>query len=141
MKRISIVTPCFNEVENVDEMHTRVKQILESLKDYEYEHIFIDNCSTDGTVIALKRMAASDSKVKVILNVRNFGPERSGAYAVLQATGDAVIGLACDFQDPPELIPKFIELWQLGHKVVFGQKTKSEENKLMFSVRTLYYKM
>jgi len=139
MKLISIVTPCYNEEANVLEMSQKIKSVFKNLPGYKYEHIFIDNKSTDDTARILKTIATEDKRVKVILNVRNFGPGRSCGHAFLQARGDAVIGLACDFQDPPELIPEFISLWEKGYKVVFGQKNKSEENKLMFSVRRLYY--
>lgn len=109
MKKISIVTPCFNEVGNVENMYNSVRNVMSSLTQYEYEHIFIDNCSDDGTQGILYEIAKKDKNVKVIFNARNFGPNRSGAYGVYQATGDAVIGMACDFQDPPELIPDFIK--------------------------------
>lgn len=141
MKTISVVTPCYNEEGNVYSMYVGVKNVLKELPQYKYEHIFIDNCSTDNTARILQEIAKEDKNVKIILNTRNFGPGRSGGYAVLQATGEAVIGLACDFQDPPELIPQFIHKWEEGYKVVFGQKYKSEENGLMFFVRKLYYKI
>ena len=141
LKTISIVTPCYNEEGNVYSMYISVKNVFKDLKQYSYEHIFIDNCSKDNTGKILQEIACEDKNVKVILNVRNFGPGRSGGYAILQTKGDAVIGLACDFQDPPELIPKFIQMWEEGYKVVFGQKSKSEENGLMFFVRKIYYKL
>lgn len=141
MKKISIVTPCFNEEGNVFNMYASIKKVFNNLPQYEYEHIFIDNYSQDNTAEILRNIASQDNKVKVILNVRNFGPGRSGGYALLQATGDAVIGLACDFQEPPELIPEFIKKWEDGYKVVFGQKNKSEESGLMFFVRKVYYKI
>ncbi|GAA0083781.1 glycosyltransferase family 2 protein [Clostridium sp. CTA-7] len=141
MKKISIVTPCYNEEGNVYNMFQSIKRVFESIENYEYEHIFIDNCSTDRTGEILCEIAEEDARVKVILNARNFGPGRSGGYALLQAKGDAVIGLACDFQEPPELIPDFIKKWEEGYKVVFGQKSESEESKIMFSIRTLYYKI
>jgi glycosyltransferase involved in cell wall biosynthesis len=114
---------------------------MSALTQYKYEHILIDNNSTDGTASVLKKLAVDDKRIKVILNVRNFGPGRSGGYALLQAKGDAVIGLASDLQDPPELIPKFLELWEKGYKVVFGQKNASAENGIMFSIRKLYYRI
>lgn len=141
MKKISIVTPCFNEVGNVENMYNSVRNVMSSLTQYEYEHIFIDNCSDDGTQGILYEIAKKDKNVKVIFNARNFGPNRSGAYGVYQATGDAVIGMACDFQDPPELIPDFIKKWEEGHKVVWGKKQSSQESKGMFKIRTLYYKI
>lgn len=122
-------------------MYIKIRNIFNELTQYNYEHIFIDNCSTDKTSIILKEIARKDKKVKVILNLRNFGPDRSTCYALLQASGDAAICLACDFQDPPELIPQFIRKWEEGYRVVFGQKVESEESKLMFFVRTIYYKI
>lgn len=141
MKKISVVTPCFNEEGNVYAMYRTVREVFEKLPMYEYEHIFIDNKSKDNTARIMKDIAAKDARVKVIINVRNFGPGRSGGYAVLQAMGDAVIGIACDFQDPPELIPRFLELWEKGYKVVLGQKNKSDESKAMFSIRKTYYRI
>ena len=108
---------------------------------YTYEHIFIDNYSTDNSRKILRELAAEDSNVKVILNARNFGPNRSGSYGMLQGTGDALICIVCDLQDPPEMIPTFLQKWEEGYKVVLGQKTKSKENPLMFQVRKLYYKI
>ena len=123
-KKISIVTPCFNEEGNVAQMCTAIAQIMGDMPQYEYEHILIDNCSGDKTAEILQEIAHSDHRVKVILNAKNFGPGRSGSHAVFASTGDAVIGLACDFQDPPELIPRFIEMWEQGNKVVWGKKAK-----------------
>src|SRR3990172_9434839 len=112
MKKISIVTACFNEEENVEKVYGKVKEIFASLKDYEYEHIFIDNASKDGTVLILKAIASRDRNVKVIVNARNFGHIRSPFYGLLQATGDAVILLVADLQDPPSLIVDFIRKWE-----------------------------
>ena len=141
MKYVSIVTPCFNEEGNVLALYEKIRQIFIGLPQYKYEHIFIDNCSTDRTADILADIANKDENIKVIFNVRNFGPGRSGGYALLQARGDAVIGLACDFQDPPELIPSFLKMWEDGFKVVFGQKIKSEENKIVFAIRKVYYRI
>ena len=113
MRLISVMTPCFNEEGNVREMYDAVKAVFAGLSQYRYEHIFIDNGSKDRTAIILRELAATDKSVKVILNARNFGHVRSGYYALLQAHGDAVIALACDFQDPPELIPEFLRRWSL----------------------------
>lgn len=140
-KTISIVTPCYNEENNVYPMFESIKKIMKDLSLYEYEHIFIDNCSQDKTAEMLRMIANLDSHVKVILNTRNFGPGRSGSYAFFQSTGDATICLACDFQDPPELIPQYISLWEQGYKVVWGKKERSEESRFMFSLRTIYYKI
>ena len=139
MKLISIVTPCFNEEENVEEIYKQVKGIFAELPDYRYEHIFIDNASKDRTVAILKGIASRDRKVKIIINARNFGHIRSPYHALLQARGDAVICLAADLQDPPEKIPHFIRKWQEGYKIVVGVKEKSEESPIFFAVRKLYY--
>ncbi len=139
MKRISIVTPCYNEEGNVEELHARIKQVMAGLPEYDYEHIFIDNASQDGTVAALRNIAANDARVSVIVNTRNFGHIRSPYYALLQATGDAVVILASDLQDPPELIPDFIGKWEEGSKIVMGQKITSQETLSMWLVRKFYY--
>ena len=127
-KHISIMTPCYNEEENIMNLYHAVKLEFDKLNQYTYEHIFIDNCSTDSSRKILKELADKDKNVKVILNARNFGPNRSGSYGMLQATGDALICIVCDLQDPPELIPRFLEKWEDGYKVVLGQKLKSKEN-------------
>ncbi len=141
MKRISIVTPCYNEEANVEETYRQVKALFERLDKYRYEHIFIDNASADGTASILRRLAAEDKNVKVILNSRNFGHIRSPHYAMLQARGDAVVPLVADLQDPVEMIPIFLEKWEAGHRVVIGVKSQSEESWLMFALRRLYYKL
>lgn len=140
-KLISIVTPCFNEEENVEELHRQIAQIMAELPEYDFEHIYIDNASTDGTVPILRRLAAADKRVKVILNARNFGHIRSPYHAILQAHGDAVITLASDFQEPPYLIKEFIKKWAEGYKIVMGVKSRSQESWPMFSIRTTYYRM
>lgn len=139
MKMISLITPCFNEAENVEELYARIQQTMEGMA-FNYEHIFIDNASTDGTVKILKTIAAKDKRVKIIVNARNFGHIRSPYYGLLQGSGDAVIILASDLQDPPELIPDFIRKWEQGYKVVIGVKTKSEEFGLFYFLRSLYYR-
>ncbi len=139
-KKISIVNPCFNEEENVELMVRAVKEIMEKLP-YEYEHILVDNHSDDRTWDILKRLAGEDKRIKIIRNVRNFGGLRNAANGLFQADGDCAILLACDFQDPPELIPQFIEKWNQGYKVVLGKKTESDENALMYNIRGLYYKI
>lgn len=141
MKLISVVTPCFNEEENVREVYERVKQVLEPLAQYRYEHIFIDNASRDRTVEILREIAAADRRVKLILNARNFGHIRSPIYGLLQARGDAVIMLFSDLQDPPELLPRMIQEWENGKPVVLCIKTVSEENSLMFWLRKRYYRL
>jgi glycosyltransferase involved in cell wall biosynthesis len=139
MKRISIVTPCYNEAENVEELCQRIRKTMESL-DFEYEHILIDNASVDGTVNVLKSLASQDARIKIIVNTRNFGPIRSPYYGLMQGSGDAVIVMASDLQDPPEIIPEFIKKWEENYKVVVGIKTSSEEFGLFYLLRTLYYR-
>lgn len=142
VKKISIVIPCFNEEENVQDMYQAIKaQMAKLANDYTYENIFIDNDSTDKTISILKDIAKKDKKVKVILNNRNFGPEVSSFYALLQTSGDAVITLCCDMQEPPEMIPAFIHEWEKGFPVVWGQNKGYEESILMSSCRNLYYKI
>lgn len=139
MKHISVMTPCYNEEGNIRNIYNAVKEQFDKMPQYTYEHIFIDNYSTDNSRKILRELATEDSNVKVILNARNFGPNRSGSYGMLQGTGDALICIVCDLQDPPEMIPTFLQKWEEGYKVVLGQKTKSKENPLMFQVRKLYY--
>ena len=141
MKHISVMTPCYNEEGNIENIYQAVKTQFAALPQYTYEHIFIDNYSTDRSKEILRELARHDSNVKVIFNARNFGPNRSGSYGMLQGTGDAVICIVCDLQDPPEMISTFLKKWEEGYKVVLGQKTKSKENPLMFQVRKLYYKI
>ena len=139
MKLISVVTNCYNEEDNVEDLYLKVKSIFRDLKGYDYEHIFIDNASQDKTVPILKRLAKEDKDLKVIVNIKNFGPERPPYHALLQSRGDAVISLVADFQDPPELIKDFIKKWEEGYKVVLGIKARSEENLIMRMVRKAYY--
>lgn len=141
LKTISIMTPCFNEEANVEELYERVRLAMSKIGRYRYEHIFIDNSSRDNTVAVLKRIAARDHNVKIIVNARNFGHIRSPIHALLQAQGDAVIGLTADLQDPPELIPQMIQKWEEGYSMVLTVKRASEENSLMFWIRNRYYKL
>ena len=142
MKKISLVSSCYNEEENIDVLYERTMKSIESFeKKYEFEYILLDNGSTDNTAEKLRELAQKDSKVKVILNARNFGHIRSPYYGMLQATGDAIIYLASDLQDPPELIPEFIEKWEQGYKIVLGQKTESKESLIFFLVRSAYYEL
>lgn len=142
MPLLSIVTGCFNEEGNVAELYQRVcKTLAEELPEYAFEMIFIDNASTDKTLDILRNIARSDKRVKVIVNNRNFGPLRSGHHAILQAKGDALILLASDLQDPPEMIPQFVRKWVEGFKVVLAQKVSSEESSTFFFVRSLYYRI
>ena len=139
MPFISIVSPCYNEEENVEEVYRQVKQIVAALPGYSYEHIFIDNASSDGTVGILKKLALDDRNIKLIINSRNFGHIRSPYYALLQAQGEAVILLVSDLQDPPALITDFVRKWEEGYKVVLGVKTQSKETPAMFLIRKMYY--
>jgi glycosyltransferase involved in cell wall biosynthesis len=141
MKSISIVTPCYNEEENVEDLYNSVRQFMLGVGRYRYEHIFIDNSSSDNTVDVLKRLASRDRNVKIIVNSRDFGQIRSPLHAVFQTRGDAVIGIVADFQDPPALIPEMIAKWEEGYSMVLCLKTTSQENPLMFRVRTAYYRM
>jgi dolichol-phosphate mannosyltransferase len=137
---LSIVTPCFNEQENVDELYTRIKAAIIGLTKYEFELIFIDNHSSDGTVARLKNLAAIDPMVKVIVNTRNFGHIRSPYYGILQSRGLATIYLASDLQDPPELIPEFIRYWEEGFKLVMATKPVSKGSAWVHALRKAYYR-
>lgn len=141
MSYISIVTPCFNEEGNVADLYNQVKQVMGGIEDLTYDHIFIDNASTDNTVAELRKIAAADPTVKVIVNTRNFGQIRSPIHALLQAEGEAVITMCADLQDPPVLLTRFIEKWREGYKVVMGVKSQSKESPLFYFLRTLYYKI
>lgn len=138
-KLISIVTPCYNEEANIDELHQRIVEVMSRL-DYDYEHIFIDNCSTDNSIVKLRALAAQDNRVKLILNARNFGHIRSPYHALLQARGDAAVLIASDLQDPPEMIEEFVKKWEEGFKTVMAVKPESEESRLMFIARRAYYR-
>lgn len=137
--KISVVTPCYNEEENVELLYNKVKEVFSRLGEYDYEHIFIDNASTDNTVKILKSIAIKDKNLKIIVNSRNFGHIRSPFYGLLQGSGDAVVFLAADLQDPPEMIKDFILKWKEGYKIVLGVKKQSKESRLMFAVRKLFY--
>jgi len=141
MASITILAPCFNEAGNVAELHARVSAALETRPGHDYRILFIDNCSGDGTVNELRALCALDSRVGVIVNVRNFGHIRSPYHGLLQAPGDAVIILASDLQDPPELIPAFIDAWVAGARVVMGVKKTSEESYLFWLLRSAYYRL
>lgn len=140
MKLISIVTPCYNEEDNIDELCLRIANVMSTLP-YDYEHILIDNCSTDHTVQKIKEKAAVDKRIKLIVNARNFGHIRSPYHAILQSHGDACILIASDLQDPPEIITEFINKWEHGFKTVLAVKPESEEAALMFFLRKTYYRL
>jgi len=141
MKLISIVTPCYNEEENVEELSRQVKDVFSRLPGYNYEHIFIDNASKDRTVPILRDLASRDKNVKVIVNARNFGHIRSPFHGLLQAKGDAVISIVADLQDPPAMIADFLKKWEAGYKIVVGVKKGSQESRWMFAVRKLFYRI
>lgn len=141
MKLVSVVVGCFNEEGNVRELYDRVRAVFDAIGKYRWELIFADNASQDGTLAILRELAASDRRVKVIVNWRNFGHIRSPYHALLQARGDAVIAMASDLQDPPELIADFLKEWENGIPVVLGVKKSSREPKLMYLVRTAYYRL
>ena len=140
MKKITIVTACFNEEENVQLLYERVVKVFnENLSNYKYEHIFIDNDSSDRTVDILKDIAKEDKRIKIIVNSRNFGHIRSPFHALMQADGDAVISLVADLQDPPEMIVDLIKKWEEGYDSVIAIKRSSKENIFMFKLREFYY--
>ena len=140
MALISIVTPCFNEADNVEALVAAVREAMAQCPQHEFEHVFIDNCSHDGTVEVLRRLARDDQRIKVIVNVRNFGPT-SPLHAFFQVHGDAIVPIAADFQDPPSLIPEFIKRWEEGFRVVAAVKQGSEEGFPMNQLRRLYYRV
>jgi len=139
MAYVSVITPCYNEEANVEELHARVRAAMATIDDCDYEHIFIDNASTDRTVAVLKGLAAADAHVKIIVNARNFGHIRSPMHALLEAGGEAVISIVADLQDPPEMIPELIAKWREGFAMVVCTKRSSEEDPMMFWLRKSYY--
>lgn len=141
MKHVSVVTPCFNEEDNVRPLHQAVAAVFRAHSNLTFDHIFIDNCSRDTTADVLRGLAHESPNVKVILNSRNFGHIRSPFHGLIQAQGDAAILIACDFQDPPDLINEFLIKWEAGFKVVVGVKIAADESRLMFAIRTFYYKL
>lgn len=138
-KKISITTSCLNEENNLLEFHSRLVSVFQQLPQYDYEIIIADNYSTDRSRDILRRIAAQDKRVKVIFNARNFGVIRSGHNAFLQATGDAVIPMCADLQEPPELIIGFVREWEKGANIVCAVKPRSKENFMMFTIRRFYY--
>ena len=139
-KLISLISPCYNEEANIDELYNRVSTVIAGLSHYDFEYIFIDNASTDNTLIKLKALAARDPRVKVIVNNRNFGHIRSPYWGLLQTSGDATILLVSDLQDPPELIPQFLDAWEHGYKIVLAVKPVSQTNRFVHLLRKLYYR-
>jgi len=136
--KISIITPTYNEVENIEKLYLEIKNQFVKIS-CDYEHIIIDNCSNDGTIDKIKKLASTDENLKIIINSKNYGHIRSPFYGLLQSSGDASILMASDFQDPVELIPEYIEKWKKGCKIVLGEKNTSEESNIKFSLRKLFY--
>lgn len=142
MKKISVLIPCYNEEENVVPMSEAVVNVMTTeLSRYDYELLFIDNCSTDNTRPLLREICKKNPKIKAIFNVKNFGQFNSPFYGLLQADGDCVVGLCCDFQDPVEMIPQFVKEWENGYQIVCGVKTESDENHFVRFLRTCYYRL
>jgi glycosyltransferase involved in cell wall biosynthesis len=140
-KKISFISPCFNEQDNVNDLYDRVSAVWNKNPQFDYEFVIIDNASTDDTVKKLKEIAFKDSRLKIIVNTRNFGHIRSPYWGILQTTGDATIYMASDLQDPPELAIKFIAEWESGYKVVLATKPVSEGNQFVHFLRKAYYRI
>lgn len=140
-KLISIVSGCYNEEDNLPIYYKELSAIMDSLSQYDFECLIADNCSTDRSAEILEEIARKDKRFKIVFNLKNYGPDRSGANLLYRAKGNAVICLASDLQDPTEMIPVFLEKWEEGNKIVWGQREKSEENWLMEVVRRLYYRI
>lgn len=140
-KTVSIAVPCYNEEDNIEELYQRVNAAMSKLPQYDYEFVFVDNKSQDRSREILRDLAKKDKRVKVIFNQGNFGPASSGAHVLLSSSGDAVISIACDLQNPPELIPQFVKKWEEGSKLVLGRYFKSENSGPLSGFRNLYYKL
>ena len=141
-KKISVVIPTYNEEGNVKPLARAIVNVMENeLPEYDYEILFIDNHSKDNTRLFLRQLCGDNKKIKAIFNARNFGQIRSPVYGLKQAQGDCVIRMCADFQDPVEMIPKFVREWEKGWKIVIGIKKSSKEKKMMYWIRTLYYKL
>lgn len=141
MKTVSIMIPCYNEEENVVAISEAVVKQMEALPQYDYEILFIDNCSQDNTRSLLRQLCAGNKRIKAIFNVKNFGQFNSPYYGLCQTTGDCAISICADFQDPVELIPTFLKHWEEGYQIVCGVKTSSRESKMMYKLRSMYYKL
>ncbi len=140
MKKVSILIPCYNEEDNVAPISEAITKQMEQLPQYDYEIIFIDNDSSDNTRTILRELCKTDPKIKAIFNAKNYGQFSSPYYGILQATGDCVIAMCCDFQDPVELIPQYLEQWENGYKIVLCQKLSSDESRIVYHLRNFYYK-
>lgn len=142
MKTISIMIPCYNEEENIRAITEAVRaELHKSLPQYDYEIVIIDNKSKDGTRDIIRALCQEDSRVKAIFNMKNFGQFNSPFHGLMQCTGDCVVSICADFQDPVELIPTMVHKWEEGHRVVCMVKTQSEESRLMYWARSCYYKL
>lgn len=141
MKKISVLVPCYNEQENVELLSRAIEEEFAKLENYDYEIVFIDNASTDNTREIIEKMCSENEKIKAIFNAKNFGQFNSPYYGLQQTTGDCTILMCADFQDPVDMIPKFVAEWEQGYKIVIGIKSKSKENKTMYFLRSLYYKL
>ena len=140
-KKVSIVVPCYNEEENVVPISRALVAQMEALPQYDYEILFIDNCSTDNTRPLLRQICAKNRRIKAIFNVKNFGQFNSPFYGMCQTTGDCTICICADFQDPVEMIPTFLKYWEEGYQIVHGVKTSSRESGFMYALRSAYYKL
>jgi len=140
-KLVSMISPCFNEEENVDELYRRACSVMSQLPQYDFEYVFIDNASTDRTVEKLKAIAAKDARVRVIVNMRNFGHLRSPYWGIIQTRGDVTVYFASDLQDPPEMVPEFLAAWEEGYKIVLAVKPVSQTNPVVHWLRRSYYRV
>ena len=140
-KLVSMISPCFNEEENVDELYRRACDVMSKLPQYDFEYVFIDNASTDSTVEKLKAIAARDARVRVIVNMRNFGHLRSPYWGIIQTRGDVTVYFASDLQDPPEMVPQFLAAWEEGYKIVLAVKPVSQTNPVVHWLRRSYYRI
>ena len=141
MKKISIITPVYNEEENIQYYYDRVVKVIDEIKNYDFEIIFTDNCSTDNTFSLLSSLSDKDRRIKVYKFIRNYGYQRSIFTGYSKASGDGVIEFDCDLQDPPEMLPEFIKAWEAGNKIVYGKRLKRKEGVVITSVRKLYYRL
>ena len=139
MKKVSILVPCYNEKDNVELLASDIREQMHALPQYDYELVFIDNYSTDGTRDIIRRVCSEDPKVKAIFNAKNYGQFSSPFYGMQQVTGDCVIVMVCDFQDPVDMIPKYLDEWEKGSKIVLGQKIASKESRFIYHMRKFYY--
>lgn len=140
-RKVSIVVPCYNEEQNVVPISEAIVAQMEALPQYDYEIVFIDNCSTDNTRRLLREICAKNRRIKAIFNVKNFGQFNSPVYGMCQTTGDCTIPICADFQDPVEMIPTFLKYWEEGYQIVYGVKTSSKESRIMYKLRSIYYKL